>query len=487
MHIFPQKTHPSETGNLFPDAKEIEWNEHELSARFSGKLLLREEIPLDEATFQKLVYARYFKETESIARVNFGYQCQRCSNKKRHLFGEMPCHTCKKTHIYCRKCIEMGRISECSPLYYWTGPEAKWTIHVDPCSWNGKLTFEQQRAANRVIEALERKEKELLIWAVCGAGKTEMLFPGITEALRQGKRICLATPRADVVRELLPRFSSAFSEIRIQGLYGGSEDNDGTAQMIIATTHQLLRYQAAFDLMIIDEIDAFPFHKDPSLPFAANRAKKREAVTIYLTATPRQNQRTQIASKKLPHIFVPIRFHGHPLPVPVLKSSFSLQKYVSKHMPPPTFITWLNKRKNPERQLLIFVPSITLAEGMKTNLADKLLAGGYISSKDVLLSVHAKDTNREGKIQAFREKKISVLLTTTILERGVTFPSVDVAILDAGHDVFDEAALVQIAGRAGRSPDDPAGEVMFFHDGKTDAMVQAVHSIIAMNRRGGNN
>jgi len=80
---------------------------------------------------------------------------------------------------------------------------------------------------------------------------------------------------------------------------------------------------------------------------------------------------------------------------------------------------------------------------------------------------------------------LKIIITTTILERGVTFPSVDVVIFDAGHEVFDEAALVQIAGRAGRSEDDPRGEVIFFHDGKTEAMVQAINAIKQMNKRGG--
>ncbi|GAE95069.1 ComF operon protein A [Gracilibacillus boraciitolerans JCM 21714] len=38
--------------------------------------------------------------------------------------------------------------------------------------------------------------------------------------------------------------------------------------------------------------------------------------------------------------------------------------------------------------------------------------------------------------------------------------------MDAGHQVFDEAALVQIAGRAGRSPNDPTGNVIFIHQAK---------------------
>ena len=98
--------------------------------------------------------------------------------------------------------------------------------------------------------------------------------------------------------------------------------------------------------------------------------------------------------------------------------------------------------------------------------------------------VHAGDPERIEKVQSFREKQASLLLTTTILERGVTFPSVDVFVIDAGHLVFDEAALVQIAGRAGRSPDDPDGDVRFYHAGKTNAMLDAYESIVKMNKLG---
>ncbi|WP_327606438.1 DEAD/DEAH box helicase [Virgibacillus tibetensis] len=376
---------------------------------------------------------------------------------------------------------------ECEPLYYWAGKKPDWTVHDNPCSWHGELTTVQQQAADRIQAAVRNQESELLVWAVCGAGKTEMLFPGVTEALRLGKRICLATPRADVVRELLPRIQQAFAEVDVQGLYGGSEEKDGTAQLILATTHQLLRYKAAFDVLIIDEIDAFPFHADASLPFAANRAKASPSTTIYLTATPRKNHQIQIARKKLPHIFVPVRFHGHPLPVPKMKMVFSLKKDLQKYMPPSSFVKWVKNRKNPTRQLLIFVPTIQLAEKMKENLANLLLKEGILESTNSLIAVHASDPDREEKVQLFRKKEIFVLITTTILERGVTFPSVDVSIFNAGHVVFDEAALVQISGRAGRSTDDPTGEVIFFHDGKTEAMVQAVGSIVSMNKRGGIN
>lgn len=457
----------------------------ELSIQYDGKLLLRKEFLLDDPAFQQLLSSNYLKEIKSITRKNLNYQCQRCGNQKAYLFAKIPCEICSHTHLYCRKCIEMGRVSECEPLYHWTGPTPNWFEHSDPCSWEGELTSVQQQAAERIVDAIRNRESELLVWAVCGAGKTEMLFPGITEALQHGNRICLATPRADVVRELLPRLQKAFSSVSIQALYGGSEDKLGTAQLILATTHQLLRYREAFDVMIIDEIDAFPYHADPSLPFAANRAKKDRSTTIYLTATPRKQQKDLITRKKLPHIFVPVRFHGHPLPIPKRILCYGLKRDLYNHIPPAAFLKWVKVRENPKRQLLIFVPSIILADKIKPHIAAKLKEAGVLTSNVKLQSVHASDRDRESKVRAFREKKTFILITTTILERGVTFPSVDVAIFDAGHDVFDEAALVQIAGRAGRSPDDPTGEVLFFHDGKTEAMVRAIDSMKSMNKRGG--
>lgn len=456
-----------------------------LEQSLAGKLLIRQEIPLDSTMINLLLEKRLLQTKPAMKKSLLFNKCMRCDNENHLLFAKIPCKRCNKMHFYCRKCIEMGRIMECEALYFWTGPDPIWPKHDNPCSWSGELTAAQQAAAVQIKRAIFEKEKEILIWAVAGAGKTEMLFPGITFALKAGLRICIATPRSDVVRELKPRLEKAFEAIGIQALYGGSKDKQADTQLILATTHQLLRFQNAFDVIIIDEIDAFPFHSDSSLQFAAYRAKKHAATTIYLTATPRKQQQEKIRSRKLAHVFVPVRYHGHPLPVPKMRMTYSLMKDLKQSQAPKTFLTWLSKRKNPKRQLLIFVPTIRLAEKLKGNLASQMLQEKYILNKYELDAVHSEDPLREEKVLAFRKKKLQVLITTTILERGVTFPSVDVAIFNAGHAVFDEAALVQIAGRAGRSADDPIGEVIFFHDGKTEAMVSAIYMIKQMNKRGG--
>ncbi|MRI67012.1 DEAD/DEAH box helicase [Gracilibacillus thailandensis] len=358
---------------------------------------------------------------------------------------------------------------QCDTLITWNGTTPSWPLQTQPCHWIGTLTPPQQRAAQAIVQAISTQQKELLIWAVCGSGKTEMLFPAITKAIKERKRICIATPRADVVRELFPRLQQAFPESEIEALYADSPDRTDKGQLIISTTHQLIRYYQAFDVMIIDEIDAFPFHHDKTLPFLTDRACKQDATSIYLTATPRPEHKRKIHQRKLPVQFVPIRFHGHPLPIPKLKIEINLRKKLQQGTEPKALQQFLTKRST-SRQLLLFVSTIALLK----KVADHYQA----------VAVHAEDPDRKEKVEQFRQKKINTLVTTTILERGVTFPSVDVVILDAGHHVFDEAALVQIAGRAGRSPDDPDGNVLFIHQGKTNAMEDAIAQIKMMNKKG---
>ncbi len=105
----------------------------------------------------------------------------------------------------------MGRVSECAKLYRWTGPGIQYTIPDNVMRWMGTFSAGQQNASDCVVEAVNGKD-EFLVWAVCGAGKTEVLFPAIEVRLLAGKRICLAaTPRTDVVLELSCKVKKSFS------------------------------------------------------------------------------------------------------------------------------------------------------------------------------------------------------------------------------------------------------------------------------------
>ena len=77
--------------------------------------------------------------------------------------------------------------------------------------------------------------------------------------------------------------------------------------------------------------------------------------------------------------------------------------------------------------------------------------------------------------------KYHVLIATTILERGITIENVNVAVLFANHRVFDEASLVQISGRVGRSFKYPDGECLFLFDQRSNEVDKCIRKCEAAN------
>lgn len=446
-----------------------------LQNHLSGKQLLRDEIPFTNEEIQQHYENGYILIRKGIIFVKNKPKCERCGNENRYLFAAFPCARCETECTYCRKCIMMGRVSACTPLYSWKGPIPDLARLAAPfLTWDGNLSDGQQTASNRVIQAIE-SNKELLVWAVAGAGKTEVLFAGIDHALSAGKRVCIATPRFDVVRELAPRLQAVFPTIDVAALHGGSPDRHKFSPLTISTTHQLLRFYQAFDVIILDEVDAFPYSVDEMLQYAVARARKPMSSIIYLTATPNSKWQKECRQGKRDFVTIPARYHRHPLPVPRFVWCGNWQKQLAKNKLPKNVNDWVKTRLEADKQALLFIPKIALAEKIVSLLR---------KFHPDIESVHSEDPERKEKVERMRRKEIPLLVTTTILERGVTFPNLDVAVFGAEETIFTESALVQIAGRVGRSADYPHGDVVFFHFGKTEAMIKAKKQIEKMNEEG---
>ncbi|CAN7198763.1 DEAD/DEAH box helicase [Rossellomorea sp. LjRoot5] len=400
-------------------------------------------------------------------------QCHRCGNNKPHLLATFNCSRCHTGCTYCRNCIMMGRVSECTPLIRWNGPGPDSPpVTFD---WSGTLSEAQKAASEKMISAIQANN-DLLVWAVCGAGKTEVLFEGIYEALQQDKRVCIAAPRTDVILELSPRLKKVFPQTEVTTLYGGSEDRHSYGQLVLSTTHQLYRYKEAFDVMIIDEVDAFPYSYDSSLQGAVVKARKPHASIIYLTATPDRKTQQECARGKRSFIQIPARFHRHPIPLPRFVWCGLWKKSLKKNQIPPALKKWTSLRLKQSKQALIFFPTVDLME--------KALPL-FQEMHPLIESVHAEDPQRKEKVMKMRQGEVQILLTTTILERGVTIPNIDVAVLGAEEKIFTESALVQIAGRVGRSADYPTGDIAYFHYGRTREMIKALLHIDQMNKEAG--
>lgn len=351
--------------------------------------------------------------------------------------------------------------------------------HLAPAQWDasrGALQYLSSRLSKE-----HSSQGQFLLWAVTGAGKTEMMFPMTAFMLANKKKVCIATPRKDVVLELMPRIKKAFPEAKVVTLYGGSEERFESGEITLTTTHQLLRFRDAFDLMVVDELDAFPYHNNPMLERAAKLACKGSGTFVYLSATPPSALARAARRGQLAQATVPVRYHRHPLPVPKRLPMPPVARMIASGRLPSRVVGALHHAVLRGAQLFIFVARIRHIDG-----AVALLRKSF--PQQAIAGTSAADAKRAEKVLAFRSGEIRILVTTTILERGVTVPKSDVFIWDADNKLFDEASLVQMAGRAGRSKDDPNGSVYFGSSQWTRSQSAATRQIRRMNRlakRGG--
>jgi len=264
----------------------------------SGRIWLRVHTPFPQDLIDAHITSGHIKTIPGIKSTKafankFTHFCNRCENDRQTRFTTFTCAKCNGPCTYCRHCLKMGRVSTCTELISWSGIKPEYpTTHT--IAWQGTLTPRQQKASNELAES-NAQQRPHLIYAVCGAGKTEILFEPIHKLLLEGKRICIAAPRVDVILELEPRFRTAFPETTIEALYGGAKLNEGPAQLILATTHQLYRFQKAFDTIFVDEADAFPYTADETLQRAVKKAAKQDAPIHAVTATPSKQLIDEIA------------------------------------------------------------------------------------------------------------------------------------------------------------------------------------------------
>ncbi|MEI4769586.1 DEAD/DEAH box helicase family protein [Psychrobacillus sp. FJAT-51614] len=350
-------------------------------------------------------------------------------------------------------------MSSCSELLLWNKEHARGANgHV--FEWNGQLTPLQQKASEELLASVQQNKSHLL-HAVCGAGKTELLFPSIFASLQEGKRVCVAAPRTDVILELFPRFQKVFPKTTIHALYGGAPDQEGFAELVLATTHQLYRFKNAFDVAFVDEADAFPYYADETLRLAVTKAAKKDAAIHYVTATPTKSLKTINQS------ILSRRYHGHDLPVPRFDSLWGYTRQLNRGKVPTKLQQWIEDKSKNNIPFLVFLPTIEMLENFPGNLP----------------RVHAEHPDRKETVMQLREKKIPGLLTTTILERGITIENVHVAVVGAEQKIFTSSALIQISGRVGRSFQYPKGDIVFFHHGITHEMDEAKEAIEGWNKK----
>lgn len=405
----------------------------------------------------------------ALAKIAGRWVCTRCQAKLKPTLAGLP-----SGQFYCYECIQMGRMDTLQGLATVDEPN-RFAAVKHPMSWRGHLTALQAACAQQIVEVFKDHRRHLL-WAVTGAGKTEMLFPTIEWAIRHGLRIGIASPRVDVCIELFPRIQAAFDGVSSVLLHGKSEAPYQYCQITVCTTHQLLRFYHAFDVMVIDEVDVFPFSGNPMLHTAVSNAIKPSGGLLYLTATPDRSLLRAVKSGDLSVGYLPIRYHGHLLPEVTIIKLPKIVAQIKESRLPGQVMTMIGRLVAAKQRFLLFVPTIQ----------DLQRVGAAISREKIRCryeTVFSADPKRLEKVAAMRSRSLDFLITTTILERGVTFPGIDVLVLKADDRIFSSAALVQIAGRVGRNSERPGGQVLLYCSTRSSSVKACDRQIKQMNQK----
>lgn len=323
------------------------------------------------------------------------------------------------------------------------------------------LTKLQKKASTFLVNCY-KKRKNSILEAVCGAGKTEICLEVIKEVLQENKSVAFVIPRVQIIKQLSRRLTSYFPKTNITSLYEGKR-HDSLSPLIVLTPQQLIKFYDEFQLMIIDEVDAFPLKDNPFLSRLIKKAVNKDGVIIFMTATITKDLKKMIDEGEEYHS-ISRRHHYKDLIVPKF---FKINGIDDK-----SIIQFIKKYLSNNNRLIIYVSSIKKAQVFKEILMMEQIDSKIITSK-------TKYKNEVLKI--FKLKEVNVLISTTILERGVTFHNINVIVLEADQEIFNKSTLVQIAGRVGRLDDE--GEVYFMSKFITKAMKKAKKKIENDNRK----
>jgi len=375
-------------------------------------------------------------------------KCPRCGNDDPHLIGAV------NGRPYCRACIKFNRqfLDERIESQLETRSDQQVSFHL-----SFELSEKQEEISQRLISNYDAKVNTAVM-AVCGSGKTEMTYAVMAHVLNLGGRVCFAIPRRALCIELYERIKQHFEGVTIGVFFGGCHLHM-EAPLIICTTHQLYRFVSCpFDLILLDEADAFPYYNDEVLKTMLRACTKRCTIKMSATLLPEDCQNTDV-------LIMNRRYHGADLPVPRIV-----------HLPPSFWKTFLlikvRQMRKRGKRVIVYVPL----------LPDVAYYVKYLSSTFKVKGVSSQAPDISLVLDEMRHNSLDVVVTTTILERGITVEDVQVIVINASHTIYDERTLMQIAGRVGRSPAHPSGDIYLLDQCVSKDMKSCIKTIKSLNQ-----
>jgi len=314
------------------------------------------------------------------------------------------------------------------------------------------LTAAQKRVLREIFDdMLSPLQMSRLLQGDVGSGKTIVTLFAMLLAVENGYQAALMTPTEILAEQHYRNINDLLQNININvclikgGVYKGKAQfkamiESGEAQIIIGT-HALIQETITYHklgFIAVDEQHRFGVEQRAVLS-----RKGLHPDMLYLSATPIPRSLSMTVYGDL-EVSIIDELPPNRKPVTTLiRSSAKIDLVYSL----------VRKELVAGRQVYIVCPLIEESE--KVDLLDAQRLYEHISRKSfpdipsALLHGKMKSRDKDAIMQDFKDKKISILVSTTVIEVGVDVPNATVMIVEHAER-FGLAQLHQLRGRVGR-------------------------------------
>ena len=330
--------------------------------------------------------------------------------------------------------------------------------------WNDKLSklkssipYELTNAQTRVVREILRDQKSInpmnrLVQGDVGSGKTIVALIAIYNVYTNGYKSALMVPTEilanqhyEEAKKLLEPFG-----VQLELLTGSTKPKEKERiknrikedePLIVIGTHALIQEDVEFNklgLIVTDEQHRFGVEQRSKLINKGNRAD-----VIVMSATP-------IPRTLALYIYSDLDVSSIDELPPGRKKIDT--RFFTENKRYEAYTLAYNEVEK-ERQVYIVCPLIEEDEKEDLNSVEsiykKLKEGIFRDTNIAILHGKMKSKEKDEIIQEFKENKIKVLISTTVIEVGVNVPNASVMIIE-NAERFGLAQLHQLRGRVGR-------------------------------------
>ncbi|HFU3729892.1 TPA: ATP-dependent DNA helicase RecG [Streptococcus suis] len=314
-----------------------------------------------------------------------------------------------------------------------------------------ELTAAQANALSEILADMQSpSHMNRLLQGDVGSGKTVVAGLAMFAAVSAGMQAAIMVPTEILAEQHYQSLRQLFPDLSIALLTGGMKlaerrtaleaISDGRVDMIVGT-HALIQESVSYHqlgLVVTDEQHRFGVKQRRLF-----REKGDNPDVLMMTATP------------IPRTLAITAFGD--MDVSIINQLPAGRKPIItrwvKHQQLPTVLEWLEKELRSGAQVYFISPLIEESEALDLKNAIDLQAElqAHFGSQVTVDLLHGKMKNEEKDsiMQAFKDRKSDILVSTTVIEVGVNVPNATVmVIMDA--DRFGLSQLHQLRGRVGR-------------------------------------